>query len=209
MLAFIFVFTKQLIFMKKVLAILFILISFNKELLAQDEIRPAAIGISFTLHDFATAQRIRSTSLSAVFRNEQWADFKEMSPGIAITYFKGLRKHIDFAGTLNGSFLDYPLPNKAAQGDNFLLEADASLNLKMFSEKYWFTPYLSVGVGASKYKGYWGAFLPLGGGIKVNFFDEASLFINTQYRVPVTNETSSYHFMNSIGISGVIGNKKK
>jgi OmpA-OmpF porin, OOP family len=196
--------------MKKVLGILFILISFNTQLLAQDEIRPPAIGISLTMHDFTTAQRIRSTSLATVFRDKRWADLKEMSPGIAVTYFKGLKKHIDFAGTLSGSFVDYPLPGKpTGTGDNFLLEVDASVNLKMFSEKYWFTPYLNVGVGASKYKSYWGAFLPLGGGIKVNFFDEASLFINTQYRVPVTNETTNYHFMSSIGISGVIGNKKK
>lgn len=196
--------------MKKIFSFFTILLSFNTQLLAQDDVRPPAIGISFTMHDFTTAQRIRSSSLATVFRNEQWAKIKEMSPGIAVTYFKGLEKHIDFAGTLSGSFVDYPLPGKSTgNGDNFLLEADASVNLKMFSEKYWFTPYLNVGVGASKYKGYWGAFLPLGGGIKVNFFDEASLFINTQYRVPVTQETSTYYFVNSIGISGVIGNKKK
>ena len=197
--------------MKKLLAVALLACTFTPDAFSQDnEIRPRAIGISFTLHDFATAQRIRSSSLSAVLRDDRIAKFKEMSPGIAVTYFQGLKKHIDFAGTLSGSFVDYPLPDKPTSGgDNFLLEGDASINLKMFSEKYWFTPYLNVGVGASKYKSYWGAFLPLGGGIKVNFFDEASLFINTQYRVPVTNETTNYHFMNSIGISGVIGNKKK
>jgi len=196
--------------MKKVSAVFLILFSFNSVILAQDEIRPPAIGISFTLHDFATAQRIRSSSLAMVFRDDQWAKFGEMSPGIAVTYFKGLSKHIDFAGTLSGAFLEYPLPDKPlGGGDNLLLEADASANLKMFSEKYWFSPYLSVGVGASKYRGYWGAFLPVGGGLKLNLFDEAALFINTQYRVPITNETTNYHFMNSIGISGVIGNKKK
>jgi len=195
--------------MKKISALLLLMISFNTLTYSQtDGLRPPAIGISFTLHDFATAQRIRSASLSNVFRNDQWAKFREMAPGLAITYFQGLRSHVDFAGTIAGSFVDYPLAGKTSGGDNFLLEADASLNLKMFPEKYWFTPYINVGLGASKYKGYWGAFIPLGGGIKVNFFDEASLFINSQYRIPVTNETSSYHFFNSIGISGVIGNRK-
>ena len=196
--------------MKRILAVVLLLVSFNTMINAQnDDIRPPAIGISFTLHDFTTAQRIRSTSLSNVFRNDQWSKFSEMAPGLAVTYFQGLTRNIDFAGTIAGSFVDYPLADKPSGGDNFLLEADASLNLKMFPEKYWFTPYLNVGVGASKYKGYWGAFVPLGGGIKINFFDEASLFINSQYRVPVTNETSSHHFFNSIGISGVIGNRKK
>lgn len=196
--------------MKKISAVFLSLVLFNTITVAQnDNVRPPAIGISFSLHDFATAQRIRSTSLSTVFRNDQLAKINDMSPGISVTYFQGLRSHVDFAGTIAGSFVDYPLAGKPSGGDNFLLAADASLNVKLLSEKYWVTPYLNVGVGASKYKGYWGAFVPLGGGIKVNFFDEASLFINSQYRVPVTTETSSYHFYNSIGISGVIGNRKK
>src|SRR3712207_8643358 len=51
-------------------------------------------------------------------------------------------------------------------------------NLKMFPEKYVFTPYLNVGIGASLYGGKAGAFLPLGGGFKINLFDEAAIFIN-------------------------------
>ena len=47
----------------------------------------------------------------------------------------------------------------------------------MFDESYWVTPYVSAGVGASKYKGYYGAFIPLGVGFKVNLFDEAAVFI--------------------------------
>ena len=88
-----------------------------------------------------------------------------------------------------------------------MLEGDASLNIKMLGEDYWVSPYAIVGIGASKYRNYYGAFVPLGLGLKVNFFDEANLFFNTQYRVPVTNETSNYHLMYSFGIAGVIGKK--
>jgi hypothetical protein len=59
-------------------------------------------------------------------------------------------------------------------------------------------------VGASKFKNYYAAFLPLGLGFKLNLFDEAAVFIGTQYRIPVS-EAASYHFMYSFGISGVIG----
>ena len=130
--------------MKKILAVLLALYLITPGSFAQDdEIRPAAIGVSFILNDFSTADRIRTGSLSKVLANKQWAKFKEMAPGIAITYFKGLRKHIDFAGTLAGSFVSYPLLNRpASSGDKFLLEADASVNLKMVSEKYWVQPYL-------------------------------------------------------------------
>jgi OmpA-OmpF porin, OOP family len=198
--------------MRKILAILFALYLFTPAGYAQDEeIRPAAIGVSFILNDFTTADRIRSSSMSKVLADKNWAKFKDMSPGIAISYFKGLSKHIDFAGTLAGSFANYTLLNKApTSGDHFLLEADAALNLKLVSEKYWVTPYLIAGLGAQMYDGtYFGAFIPTGAGIKVNLFDDAHFFITSQYRIPVTKETVNYHFFNQIGIAGRIGAKKE
>jgi hypothetical protein len=168
-------------------------------------IRPKAFAVSFVLNDFQTPERIRSTSFATVLDNSEWAKLKDMSPGIAVSYFKGLHSHVDFAATMAGSFAKVELDGKRQSSDKFLLETDASLNLKMFSDKYFFTPYINVGVGASIYNGKGGAFLPLGGGLKLNLFDEAALFINSQYRVPVTTNTSAYHFFNSIGIAGRIG----
>ncbi len=132
-----------------------------------------------------------------------------MTPGIAITYFKGLKKHVDFAGTLGGNFLKYPFPNKSFFNDNFLLTADAQLNFKMTTEKYWVQPYITAGVGAHAYQGYFGAYIPMGLGLKLNLFDEAHIFITSQYRVPVTTETANYHLFHSIGIAGVLGKKKQ
>src|SRR4249920_812128 len=98
--------------MKKVLAVFLALCLIVPAGFAQDdEIRPAAVGISFILNDFTTPERIRSTSLSYVLDKNQWAKVSEMSPGIAVSYFKGLRKHIDFAGTLAGTFAKYKLPD--------------------------------------------------------------------------------------------------
>ncbi len=195
--------------MKKILAVLLGLYLFAPDSFGQNaEVRPAAIGVSFFFNDFTTASRIRSSSVSQVLSNKQWAKPKDMSPGLAVTYFKGLTKRLDFAGTMAGSFLKYPLANKTFTGDKFLLEGDASLNLKMVSEKYWVQPYVTAGVGASMYAGkYFGAFVPAGLGLKVNFFDDAHLFLTSQYRIPVTTETSNYHFFYQIGIAGRIGKK--
>ena len=198
--------------MKKLLAALMALAAFVPSGYGQgDQPRPAALGISFFLNDFKTADRIRTTSLSQVLSNKRWAKPKEMSPGLAITYFKGVSKRVDFAGTLAGSFVDYPLPKRAPFGsDKFLLEADASANLKMVSEAFWVQPYLTLGVGGHVYAGkYFGAFIPAGLGFKINFFDEAHLYASGQYRVPVTNETANYHFFYQIGIAGRIGKKKE
>ncbi|MEJ0101953.1 MAG: OmpA family protein [Bacteroidota bacterium] len=175
-----------------------------------DYIRPSAIGISFVLNDYKTAQYIRTNSLSATFRDKQWAKLKDMAPGMAITYFKGLTNYIDFAGTLIGSFATVSLAdNPNITSDNFLLEADASANFKMTTEKYWVQPYLIAGVGAAKYKNYYSAIIPLGLGLKLNLFDEAAVFVTTQYRIPVTTGTNNYHFVHSIGIAGTVGKKKE
>ncbi|MBC7949019.1 MAG: OmpA family protein [Chitinophagaceae bacterium] len=197
--------------MKKILALLLALSAMIPSSFGQDDqIRPAAVGISFFLNDFVTPNRIRTTSLSRVLADKQWAKTADMSPGIAVSYFKGLKKHVDFAGTLAGSFVRYPFPDRPmGSSDRFLLAADAAANIKMFPEKFWFTPYFIAGIGGHMYGGkYFGAFIPLGLGLKVNFFDDAHLFVNSQYRVPVTTETANYQFFNQIGIAGRIGQKK-
>ena len=167
------------------------------------------LGINFFFNDFQTASSIRSTSLGIAIRNKKLGKIKDMSPGIAINYMEGLSNYIDFSATLSGSFVDYPFEGRVSTGNEaLLLEGDASLHAKLLPDKYWVVPFFSAGVGASKFKGYYGAFIPVGGGIQVNFFDDAFLLINTQYRLKVS-ENTNYHFYGSIGIAGNIGSKKK
>ncbi|MFZ9387198.1 MAG: OmpA family protein [Chitinophagaceae bacterium] len=173
-----------------------------------DEIRPKALGISFFMNDFVSPQRIRSSSLVKVMADNNMAKMSEMSPGLAITYSKGMQKHIDYSVTVGGSFLRYPMPNRSFTYNRFLLEANAAVQLKMTTEKYWVQPYLTLGVGGHKYLHYYGAFLPLGVGMKVNLFDETHLFISSIYRVPVTPETANYHLQHSIGFAARLGKKK-
>ena len=175
----------------------------------KDEVRPKAIGVSFFLNDFVSPDRIRTTSLSKVLADKQFAKLREMSPGLAITYFKGIGKHVDVATSLGGSFIKYPMTTRTFTNNSLLLEANASLNLKMTTESYWVQPYLSLGLGAHKYKNYYGAFLPLGVGMKINLLDEAHIFITSNYRVPLTVETGNYHFQHSIGFAGRLGKKKE
>lgn len=173
----------------------------------QSYVRTPAIGISFFFNDFVTAQRIRAASLSSVLANKQRAKLKDMDPGIALHYFKGLSNNVDLAVSFAGSFVQYDLEDRSVSSGKFFLETDASLNLKLLSEKYWFTPYASIGAGVSKYGGYYGAFIPVGIGLKLNILDEAHIFYNAQYRVPVTTGTAAYHFMQGIGIAGIINSK--
>jgi len=196
--------------MKKILSLLFALYLLVPSGFGQDdEIMPKSLGISFFLNDFVTASRIRTTSLSSVLRNKSVAKFSEMTPGIAINYYKGIKRHLDLAASLGGSFIRYPMPSKSFANNNFLLEANASVNFKLTSEKYWFQPYLTAGIGGHKYLGYYGAFMPLGAGFKINLFDEAYILASSTYRVPITTETANYHFQHSIGVLGRLTKKKE
>lgn len=171
-------------------------------------VRPCALGISFILNDFNTANQIRNSSLGKVLSNKSWSKFNQMSPGLGINYYKGLTPFVDFAATLAGSFIsaDNVLKNSTDNSSQkFFLEADASLQAKLFPEKFWVTPYASGGVGISKFASSYGAFIPLGLGVKVNLFDEAAITIGSQYRIPVTINTNNYHFQYSIGFASVIG----
>lgn len=199
--------------MKKICTLFFscyLLLSGNAQDSARTNyVRKPALGISFFFNDYTTPQRIRASSLSSVLTNHQAAKFKEMDPGFAISYFRGLTNHIDFAGTLASSFVTYDVSGKnTGSKERFLLEADASANLKLFPEKYIFTPYAALGVGFSKYGVYYGAFVPVGLGVKFNLFDEAHIFLNSSYRIPVISNTAAYHLMHGIGIAGIIGANK-
>ncbi|MBO9684047.1 MAG: hypothetical protein J7502_15510 [Flavisolibacter sp.] len=189
--------------MKKVFAVLAFACFISTIVFAQNKpIRPKSLGVSFIMNDFATAEKIRTGSLSSVFRDKQWSKLKNMSPGLALTYFKGMTPYADFAGTF--AFSGASDPSYVSVGDALLLEGDASVNLKLFDDSYWVSPYLSAGIGASKFKSYYAAILPLGIGLKVNLFKEGGIFLGTQYRIPVS-EAANYHFMYSFGIAGIIG----
>ena len=195
--------------MKKVTALLAISILHTLAIgQSKSNVQNPTLGVYFFLNDFNSAASIRSSSLSTAIKNRQFLKIKEMTPGLAIGYIQGLLNHFDFSSSIAGSFLDYPQQNRPPFGnDNLLLEAEASIRGKLFSNNYWLSPFLQAGIGASKYKGYFGAFVPAGAGLQLNLFDEAYLIVQTQYRIPVT-ETTNYHFFHSIGLAGNIGKRK-
>ncbi len=168
-----------------------------------------ALGVSFFLNDFQTASEIRNNGIVSVLKNHNLFKPSRMNPGLAINYLSGLSNHVDFAASLGGSFVNYPNSNFAATGsDHLLSEVTASVNLKLLSDKYWVTPFIDLGVGASNYQKYFSAFTPVGLGLQVNIVDEVFVLINSQYRIPVT-ENASYHFYHSFGVAGSISKKKE
>lgn len=196
--------------MKKVIVFPFVMMMTWGVAFAQKSgsIRPTELGVSFVLNDYKTANLIRTTSYASVSNKKQWTPLGEQSPGAALHYFKGITTHLDFEGTLAGAFVNYPVGTSGTTADGFLLEAEATGNLKLLTEDFVVNPYLIAGVGAGTYRGYAGAYIPIGTGIKVNLFHEADAFITFQYHVPV-GDNMGYHFVTSIGIAGLLGKSKE
>jgi outer membrane protein OmpA-like peptidoglycan-associated protein len=169
--------------------------------------QPSALGVSFFMNDFKTAAELRNNGLTYVIKNKNLYRFSRMNPGMAISYFKGLANHIDFDGTLGGSFVDYPLANQTSSGNsNFLLEGTAAVNLKLLSDNYWVVPFVDLGIGASKYLNHYAAFIPVGVGLKFNIADEAFFMLNSQYRFSAT-ENAAAHLYHAITFAGNIGTR--
>lgn len=170
--------------------------------------RPTLI-VNLTTFDFKTAQAIRSSSLSTVLTEKRWSKVTDMGLGFGVSYLKGLCDHVDMMASINGTFVKYPFRDKPSYNrDALLLETDVIANIKMLTDKHIVVPYLSAGVGISKYATVWGGYIPVGAGIQVRIMEDTYFLTNFQYRLPVTQE-ANYHFTYSIGFGTTLSPKKK
>ncbi|WP_153799116.1 OmpA family protein [Foetidibacter luteolus] len=197
--------------MKKVLLSLLtftIVCSYAQETISYKK-RPS-LAIHLVFNDFKTADLARKNGLGSVINNKNWSRIKDMDIGFGLEYLQGLTEHLDFSARLDATSLDYLFNNMPGLGnDNMLLEGDANIKLKLLSDKYFLTPYLSAGAGVSRYTAYWAAYMPLGGGLQVSLGKgDAFLFSNFQYRIPVT-ENANYHFNYSFGFGAPLVGRKE
>lgn len=168
-----------------------------------------SLGINFVLNDFTTANRIKNNSLGGVLKDKDWAQFNEMAYGLSLQYMEGLTNHVDFSSSLSGSFLKYPFSNKATpSNDALLVDLDATLHLKLLTDKYCVVPYANVGVGVSAYKfSTYAAYFPVGLGFQFNLGkQDAFFFTQADYKTAVTNSGTN-HFTYSLGFSAPLTSK--
>jgi OmpA-OmpF porin, OOP family len=159
------------------------------------------LGFHLFFNDFQTAADLRSNGLANVIKDKKFAKSKRMRTGIAFSYIKGISNRVDFAATLSGSFLSYPVPNKEANSQQYLLlELATTANAKLLSDKYAINPFVTIGAGFSKFKGYYSAFAPIGAGLQWKVIDNLYVLANAQYRVPLT-ENAAYHLYYSMGVA--------
>lgn len=175
-----------------------------------DEVKRPTLAIQFSLEDFNSAMVLRQQDAVSLLNNKQLFRFKKMEPGLSLSFLQGATKHIDIAATLSGSYLRYPVSDyvKNPDGnDHLLLEGAVTANFKLLSDKYYVDPFISAGIGASKYSGYYGGILPVGIGLQIKVLEGTFVILNSQYRIPTT-ENTEYHFFHSVGIASAISKKK-
>jgi outer membrane protein OmpA-like peptidoglycan-associated protein len=184
---------------------------FSVQIVAQQSAvkKQSTIGLHVFYNDFNTAQQIRTTSLKNVLDNKLWSKFSNMQVGLGVSYLKGLTNKIDFVGTIDGSYVDYLFKSGATNGSSkFLLTTQAAVNIKMFTDKKTVVPYLTTGAGFSMYNSKTGFYAPVGMGLQFNFFNDAFVFTDAQYRLALSPNVN-YHFNYSVGIATGIGKQKK
>ena len=168
------------------------------------------VSVSFTMHDFGTVSDFQRSSLSAILESGSWAKSRNMSPGFALSYSKGVFDNLDVMVRTGLTSLDYPRPGNRvpnATTPKTMIESDVSLQAKLLSDAYLVSPYVSLGAGASAWNGYFSAYAPVGLGLQVNLFDEVYLNFQTQFRLPVSGDASR-HIFYGIGMGSAIGKKK-
>lgn len=170
------------------------------------------LGISFFLKDMNTANLIDKTSLSNVLNNNLWTKVADMAPGLSVNYYHGLTDHIDFQGTLAGSFTKYPFSYNSgiapSTDSKFLMELSTAANIKLLTDKHVVVPYIHLGIGASMYGGnYFAAYAPTGAGLQFKLSE--GTFINALFGYNIKVSALSINHLNySIGIASPLKDKK-
>jgi OmpA-OmpF porin, OOP family len=180
--------------------------------IAQTDVKKLpSFAIHFSFIDYKSAIDVRNNSLTTVINNKQFFKFKRMDPALSLSYIDGFTDNIDFVGTITGSFTKHPTVGSITNvdgNDRLLLEAAATTNFKLLTDNYAVSPFITIGVGASKWKGYYSAFAPLGVGLQVKIADGTFMLLNSQYRVAIS-ENSAYHFYHSVGFASAVGKRKE
>ena len=165
--------------------------------------KPKTIGLHASLQDYVTAAQIRDKGMSDVLSKKQWGETGRTKAGMSISYTEGLSDHFDFNARLGFALMNAPMQTLTSyakeRGTRAYFETDANILMKLLSDQYFISPFLSAGAGASLWQGYYGAYIPVGGGLQLNFFDGTLITFQTQYRLPVT-ANNNFHLFYSMGV---------
>jgi outer membrane protein OmpA-like peptidoglycan-associated protein len=167
--------------------------------------KPALFGVQLNALDFKTPGTIKDMNSP---RN--LAGLRDMDYGLSLSYWRGLTSKIDFAGKFNAMIHDYA--NDRVEGTTKTemgLELEPTLNIRPYSDKGMIAPFLTAGAGVGYYTGKFGAYVPAGVGIQMNFNSVTYLLLQAQYRFALTTDVLKDHLIYSVGFAHSFGPEKK
>ncbi len=199
--------------MKPILASLFAAILFCNTIAAQQKKtgKSPLLSYNISFSDYRLPKQIKDSSISRALKNGDWYKPGKKSFGLGVNWWKHLTTHIDFSGSLTGTFSNFPA--LFVKGDSigqakFTPQIDALVHLNMFTEKATVNPFLTAGLGAGLFSDQFAAYAPLGVGLKFRFKEGAFLILQTQWRKKLTDGINDDYLHYTIGFAQATAKNK-
>jgi len=169
---------------------------------------------SISLSDYSFFKRAKDSSLGYALGKQDLFRSGSTSFGIMVSYWKGLNAHIDLSGTLGGTFSNFPAG--FVKGDsigqaNFSTHLDALLHFRALKEKARINPFLTGGIGIGYFAKELAVYAPVGTGLQFNFNGGGYVFLQAQWRMPLTTGINNDYMFYSVGFAqrGTLTKKEK
>jgi OmpA-OmpF porin, OOP family len=165
------------------------------------------VGIHFNALDIKTPLTLKSAAGTRSFSRIQ-----DMDLGFSLSYWKGLTKTIDFSARAGVLFHDYAGEDRGElnQTDKEVgIELEPTLNFRPYGDNSLIAPFLTAGVGGGMYSGKFGAYLPAGAGVQLNFRSTSYVIVQAQYRFALTKAVIKDNIFYSLGVAQSIGKIKE
>ena len=157
------------------------------------------IGIHVNALDIKTPETLKSSAGSRTFTKIQDMDF-----GFSLSYWKGLTNTIDFSTRAGLIFHDYQTEDRNlinTDKQNVGVELEPTLNFRPYGDNSFIAPFITAGIGGGYYSRKFGAYLPTGLGVQLNFRSISYVFIQSQYRFALTKDVLQDNVFYSLGVA--------
>ncbi len=160
------------------------------------------LGFHFLVADFITPTTFK-TSPNPINKSERrFPNIKDLSTGMAVSYWKGITPRIDFSGKVNMVFHDYAAIYSGVSGKNEIgVELEPTINIRPFNDDNRWAPFLTVGIGGGLYSDKLGAYAPVGGGLQINWSSNTYFFVQGQYHFTLTKKVLGDNLLWSVGFA--------
>ena len=195
--------------MKYTLSLLLAVALFCTGAFAQKNMGPETKGSLFGIH-FNLADFNGPTGIKDPLTGKVYSSVRNMSKGLSFSYWKGLTSKIDYSIKLNTMFHNYNLIHYGLSDKTEIgLELEPTINIRPMNDNSKLAPFLTAGIGGGYYTGNFGAYVPAGVGLQLNWSSVTYLFLQAQYKFTLTEKVLGDNLFYSLGFAQNIGKERE